>query len=303
MKDSAKTLSICIPTRNRVNILESTLNSIYNEDPDERDFEVVIYDTSDGEEVYDMIIDRFNKTNLVYKKGENKGYLNLIEALKLGKGDYLKLHNDYSSFVRGSLKELINVIRSCKVEKPLLIFTNGLIKGRRNRFNSFDSFLYHVSYHSTWSSMFGVWKADWEQLKHVSYNKMFPHTSLLFEMSFKKGYRVENKYLFGNQKVENKGGYNLFDTFAIDFLNMVEELKKASKITDKTFRHIKKDMLVNFFVHWYAETRLLKNAYTFGLDGIREAMKVHYSDWEYRSMIILAYFRALAVFIKRAVFK
>jgi hypothetical protein len=37
--------------------------------------------------------------------------MNSINALKLGEGEFLKLHNNYTMFVKDGLKELLNFIK------------------------------------------------------------------------------------------------------------------------------------------------------------------------------------------------
>ena len=90
-------VSICIPTYGRVEILKNTLDSIFSQCVESAKFEVCISDNSPTDETEQMLKLYFSdKTNLVYSKSTSEGFINSIEALKLGDGKFLKLHNNYT---------------------------------------------------------------------------------------------------------------------------------------------------------------------------------------------------------------
>ena len=291
-------LSICIPTRGRNEILKNTLTSIFNSDVARFVYEVVIYDSSDDDNSAD-ILKAFPYNNLTYKRGENKGFLNPIQALKMGKGQFLKLQNDYCKFNKDGLRDMINLIRMSLTNKPLLFFPNkSLKKIQVKECPTFDNFLYNVTFYSSWSSAFGIWKNDFEQLQDTNINPMFPHTSLLFALTNKQSYLIDNNELFDTQEVNKKGGYDLFETFAVIYLQMLEDCLNKKQITAATFKHIKYDMLKNFFSLWYCNTKILKNQYTFTSAQIKTSMNVYYSNLYYYSMFPLAYAHALKQALK-----
>jgi len=286
-------LSICIPTRGRVEVIRNTLNSIYKSDAKLSEYEVVIYDSSENDELSTLLRLEYNFPNLVYKKGENRGFLNIISALELGKGMLLKLQNDYSEFKNGSLIKLLEIIRNYKKTKPLLFFGNLSLKNIQvKEYKSFDEFIYELSYYSTWSTSFSIWNSDFHYCTDINVNTMFPHTSLLFEQNQKDLYVINNEELFSNQNISKKGGYNLFNTFAVVYLKMLEDIYNENLISIKTFNHIKSDLYYNFLIDWYYKTKIQKNEYTFDLLEIKKSMNVYYSSMAYTKMIVLAYMQA-----------
>lgn len=295
---SKKILSICIPTRGRGEILLRTLDSILKSDVEPSLYEVVVYDSSD-DNALNTEIEKWDFEQLRYVRGENNGYLNLITALKLGEGAYLKLHNDYSLFNEGALALMIKQLQVCIDEKPMLIFTSESVKLNSFEFNTFNELLFNLSFHSTWANIFGVWKDDFERLKNLEKEPMFPHTSILFAITEKSSYRVNNQPLFRNQEVLIKGGYNLFHVFGVIYINMLVELYNSGKITLKTLNHIKSDMLYNFFVPWYSQTKILPNSYTFALSELKKSMRTHYSAAAYLQIQYLAYHMAFKVTVKK----
>ncbi len=292
-------LSICIPTRGRIQILKKTLESIFSSTINLNECEIVIYDSSDDQELEINIHKWYAFPNLVYQKGPNHGYLNLISALKLGTGSFLKLHNDYSEMTEGSLLAIINQIKSVIQSRPTIFFSNGMLKNLDTDVNlDFNDFLYKVSFFSSWSNAFGIWKTDFESLRNGDIEKMFPHCSYLFALN-KKKFVINNKPLFFNHEIAGKGGYNLFETFAGVFLGMLKKNLDNGYISEKTFRHIKYDMLRNFFVVWYCNTVILDKGFSYGLENIKKSMLVHYSNLQYNLMLTLAYCKASLHLIRK----
>ena len=294
-----KLLSICIPTRGRVSILEMTLDSIFNSKVELSEYEVIIYDSSDNDELSDLIALKYNYPNLIHKKGKNNGFYNLISALELGNGKFLKLHNYYTSFYEHSLEIMLQCIKADLLGQSVLFFSNGSLKMKTIKsFGSFDDFLYEISYFSSWSTAFGIWKSDFDKVKNFELNPMFPHTSLLFKLYGKKSYLVNDEELFENQDVSKKGGYNLFETFAVTYLKMVENLLIEKQISTKTFDFIKSNLYHKFLIEWYFLTKIQRNEYTFDLSNIKKSMLVYYSALLYYRMVLIAYFRAFKNLVK-----
>lgn len=290
---NSKLLSICIPTRGRAEILLHTVKSIYESKVDLSTFEVIIYDSSGNNELQINLNRNFPHNNLIYKVGNNDGFMNLIHALNLGSGTFLKLHNDYSLFSIGSLERLLIVINENRQRKPSIFFSNGNISQHAGKqFLSFNDFLYTASYYTSWSTAFGIWNSDFANLKGISLSPMFPHTNLLFALSdIKKDFIINNYLLFTNQIISKKGGYDFFKTFSIDYLQLVEQCLIENKITKDTFLHIKKDLFKNFLMIWYRKTVLEKNDYTYSLVGIKKSLKFYYSNSAYYYMISVTKFQ------------
>lgn len=287
-------LSICIPTNGRVNVLMETLDSIYSSSADLTVFEVVIYDSSNVAILQDSLLKKYSYKNLHYYHGENMGYLNLFTVLNYGKGDFLKLHNDYSVFQEGALLKLIDDVARYRFEKPLLFFSNSKLKlPNYSSFNSYNEFIFNASYYVTWSTCFGIWKSDFALLKTTSLEPMFPHTSLLFKMQFKDNYIIINEERFYNRDIKTKGGYNLFETFAVRFIKMLNDLFTENHITEHTLQHVKSHIFWNFFVVWYLNLRILKNQYNFDSSNIKEHIQSFYPKRYFCYMVFFAYCRLI----------
>lgn len=250
--DKQPLLSICIPTFKREYLIESLINGIYNQNCDNSLFEVCITDNSDTDETADLIKEKYSGVeNLHYKKVKCEGFRNSVEALKLGNGKFLKLHNDYSMFCEGSLQKIIDSVRDNLNTKPVIFYT---LRGNDSveKYDNFNSFMNAANYLTTWSTSFSIWKDDFDKImaSGLECNYMYPHTSLLFAESYKKEFLVDNYNYFYNVQPKNKGGYkgksgyNLLDNFVRIYLTMVDEdLVSKKLITDKTKRKIQNNIL------------------------------------------------------------
>ena len=271
-------LSICIPTYKRPEIIRELLISINKQNVDHKYYEIRITDNSETDETKEIIEKEFsNVDNLYYKKTYCKGFYNSIEALKFGTGEFLKLHNDYSLFLPGSLDKMIQRVRSFEYEKPQLFFALGSLRRIREleEFDDYASFLDCVTYFETWSSSFAMWKCDFDRIveEGIVPDVMFPHTSFLHRVADKSKFVVDNFKYVKNIEPKKKGGYNLIDNFVRIYLTMVEEdLLQKNYITRPLYKKVENDIL-KFCAGWYYTTLEKPEKYTFSFD---DAEKIIY---------------------------
>lgn len=296
-------LSICIPTNGRIEIVKNTLDSIYNNcTVPFSEFEVVFSDNSTNDELISLLDEYKEYPNIIYEKSTCEGFLNSINALKMGSGLFLKLHNNYTMFTVGGLSELVSLIKLGEINKPLVFFKNFGKKGISN-YSSFDSFCADLSFWNSWSTGFSVWKEDLDKISDWKVNKMFPHTSLLMLQYSKEEFSINDEIYFINQDVPKKGGYNLFRVFAVDYLTILEVAQSDNIISTKTFKKIKKDLFFNFLISWYRNTMISKNTYTFYLEDIKGSMSVYYGASGFYKLKFLSYVYFYISKLKRIFFK
>lgn len=270
-------LSICIPTYKRAQLLRKTLNSIYAQNVDHKLFEVCISDDSPDDETKNMIENEFSSIdNLVYQKIPDLGY-NIVEALKLGKGEFLKCQNDYAIFKEGSLQKIINLISSNLEDKPILYFGLKSVKTNSEiqEFNNFNDFISCIDLMATFLSSNGLWKEDFNicNSNNIELVQAFPHTTYLFNCSFKTSIIVDNYDYFVNQDLKTKGGYNLPQFFVQEFLNLADKtLFTKSLITKKTREKLEIN-IIQFVANWYLTTKIEHNKYKFKFDDCEKIIK------------------------------
>lgn len=262
-------LSICIPTYNRPLILKEVLESIFSQNVDTSLYEVCVSDNAKSDENEEMIKTFFPKQqNLVYKRSTCEGFMNSIEALKLGCGQFLKLNNDTGKFRPNALECMLEKIKKYdNNQQPVLFFSMANEKNEESMlkiYTSFDDFLFNVSYWSTWSSAFCIQKNNFEKIiqRNIEIDKMFPHTSFLFALTDAEEYVVDDFKYIDTIEVNKKGGYNLTETFGVRYIDMVKKLYENKFISKFTLKKIKKD-IAHFIVIWYVKCRKNSDRYMF----------------------------------------
>ena len=289
MNISHPIISLCIPTNGATHWVIPTVENIYQQDCSYNVFEVVVVDNAKSEELKKKI-EAFSLPNLRYIESDANGFENQIFALEQGKGLFCKLYNHRLLLKKGVLKKMIAFIELFEKEKPILFFSQGSSSYNKEYYEipNFETFVRKLSYWTSWRGGIGIWYDDIPKIKKISFDKMFPCTSLLFDI------RKESKYVIWNVKFDvqqdekGKGGYNLFETFAIGFLDIINDLRKQKRISIDTFNLVRND-LFKYLCSWYYKIIVKKGKYTFDTSNIKQSMSIYYSPWQYKKMIIHAH--------------
>lgn len=275
-------LSICIPCYGRVEYVRRTLNSIFKENDDVslEEYEVIISD-NDPRKAIEALTREFHVSNLKYFNTQCEGFMNSYHVLTYASGEFLKLHNSQTIFRKGSLKRMIQEIKSAREKKSLIFYTNGLLgKLKSIQFDSFESFMYSLSYWSSWSNGFCIWKEDFNNIGNIKLNKLFPHTSIFLTQHHASSYIINDQVLFNVQRIPKRGGHNKFEAFTIEYPSLIDKCFKEGYISLKCKQHIIKDIMYNFL------PSLLFNKYiarieTFDSSGFRQNIKKYFPHYAY----------------------
>ncbi|RQM70163.1 glycosyltransferase [Aeromonas jandaei] len=299
-------LSICIPTTDgRAAVLDGTLKSILDSNiaPNSYTYEVVISDNSHKGEAYDVARKYLTLgLNVKYYKSKERTFYNIIESLKLSRGAFIKLHNDYSIFNRGELLKMLEFVDKHNITKEQILFTNGELDfNGYQRFTNFNDFIKKSSYWHTWASGFSIWRNDFEKLDCSKDNldPNFPHVSLLFANNNKKDFIINNSAIFTGQFVKGKGGYNIFKLFCVDYPDMLVGLINRGLITQKTYRAILVDLRNDFIPLWLSASVYSSNGLTFDNAGYEENLKHVYGRFDLALIKAISVKHYLRSYIKR----
>lgn len=285
--NSQPILSLCLPTNGAIHWVIPTLEGVYSQGVDNSLFEVVITDNGENSKLSDAI-QQFDYPNLRYIQTNDSGFLNLITALKLGKGLYCKMLNHRTVLVKGALQTMIDTIEQYKEEKPILYFSDGnLEEPEIIECENLDGFVRTMHYWTTWSGGVGVWQEDLGELEGIKLNDLFPQSALMF------GIRSESKYLICNRKFQNmqdedgKGGYDLFYAFAVEFPNIWGDLLRERRITQETYDYVMKRMY-GFIYNLYNQEVLHKSNHTFIIQNVANSIMVNYGLKGYLEILLKA---------------
>ena len=87
-----------------------------------------------------------------------------------------------------------------------------------------------------------------------------------------------------------KGGYDLYKTFGVIFLDIMNGLRIDHRVTYDTFIKVKKDLFI-FLRGLYLSEAILPTNRTFILKNIRQSMNVYYGSNDYIRMVVGAWLR------------
>lgn len=290
--DKQPILSLCIPTNGAVEWILPVIESIYSQGYDNEKFEVVITDNGKDSPLPAHIAN-MNYPNLRYKQTTDEGFLNLVSCLKEGKGLFCKMINHRSVMLPGSIFQMVSLIEKYKDSQPIIYCASGNcnMSGDILECKNTDAFVSSLSYWCSWSGGIGFWQRDILRLGEIELNEMFPNASLLFGVRINASYVIWNKVFQNMESDAGKGGYDLFYTFGVVFLDIINELRTQMRITSKTFIFVKRD-LYHFLCDLYLNEVILPTKHTFIIKNIKESLSIYYGIYCYRKMVLMGYMKA-----------
>jgi abequosyltransferase len=298
-----KLLSICIPTYNRCQILDETLNKLFS-NPEFNDelIEVIVSDNCSTDNTNEVVL-KYPQVKY-FRNDHNIGTYNFTVVTSYANGKYVKIFNDTFSFNDLQLGWFLNkIIQHENDNKNLFFYPKSFSNSIRSvQINSINDLFKHCSFHTTWSITTGFWKNDFEliETKNNYTELLFPQ--LWWMYSIVKNGKDTIIYFQDLIHVETpikKGGYNLFKTFVEDYLFIV----KNEKIGFTTYE-IEKYRLCKYFIYtWLSNLFILNNNnFTFDSKGFLKILlkKYWYEPYFYPMLIFFCIKKFKVLLIKLA---
>jgi abequosyltransferase len=267
-------LSICIPTYNRAEYLNITLQSIVSQQVFQTtsDVEIVISDNcsvDNTREIVDTYIKQFGDKIIYHRNKENIVDKNFEMVLSKGNGLYLKLNNDTLTHTQNTLNCILCDVNNSLVSKNILFFLNqGLDQHDSMLCNNLNEFIDRAAYFGTWIGSFGIWKDDFEKLDNFSRHAklLLTQTDVLYRMIDKRNkVYVNNDLIFISQdaQIKQKGGYDLLTVFLENHTYILKEYLNENKITKQTFNSFTIKLLLIFFRKYLVLSSLYPDKFNF----------------------------------------
>lgn len=282
-KMTSPLLSLCIPTNGIIELIFPVLASIYSQtEVDLSLYEVVVMDNGDNPEFKAKIKEFAGlHKNLVYRETDKKGFLSESECYKVASGEFIKFINHRTKLLPNTISYFMEFIKKNEGEKPCVYFANGVvpkIKGSQE-YSDFDSYVRNLHIWSSWSTGMGFWKEDFDRIPKVTeFNELFPHTTILFNERNKSKYIIDNNVLLDEIHIShaNKGKYNLFYAFAVEYPAIICDLLRDGSISTSTFLSVKKDAF-KFIKGLYLDFVILKHKCSYDLAGRKKSVNVFFN--------------------------
>lgn len=269
-------VSICIPTYNRVDALKRCVDSIVrNKYYNPESIEIVISDncSTDETQTYIQSLVINNNYNILYNRNESNigGDMNFIKVLSIAHGDFVKLHNDYSSFTEDGLGFLLDTVKLYKPSKTLLFFS---IREKEPfsyiKCKDMNEFLDATATDVSWIGSYGFWAEDFEGLesKDRMLKSKFMQVDWILRLIKRKGSSVVCcGWLTSKMPLTTKhGGYNFVQLFTQSFPSLFPPYIESGDITPATFERLMKRLLV-MLLRWIFRLKFNKQEYSYETSG------------------------------------
>lgn len=283
-------LSICIPTNGVSRWVVPTVRQIYSLGTDNDIFEVVVADNAPNKEMDAAMVEFLKYPNFRYVKTEAKGFYNIVENFVQARGDFMIKINHRCLLLKGSIERIYKLGCDYIDKKPLVYLSNGILKeNRRMEFDSFDGYLRKLSYWSSLSEGLFFWKEDILDVPNIKFAPMSPNVSLMFNSKSKDLFVIDDIKFGGAQDSTGKYGYDLFNTFAVLFLDLVNQVRIEGYLSKDGFIQIKKDLFQWLCEFYYLMDVKGENG-NYIISDVKKNMSVYYSKYDYWYMFLYSWF-------------
>ncbi|TDO21969.1 glycosyltransferase family 2 protein [Pedobacter duraquae] len=278
-------LSICIPTYNRADILDSTLKRLFDNPEFMSDcVEVVVSDNGSTDHTREVV----SKYPLVryYCNTENIRDLNFSKVLSFGRGKYIKLFNDTLNFNAGVLTKILRCIETNSSEEKNIFFYDKMFLNKTGvkEVDSAEAFINEVSFYSTWIANFGCWRSEF---RNIPDKDRYVHLQLAqVDWSYRIVKNGQSTMIFFGEyyditTVENKGGYNVFDVFVRKYLFIIHK----QNLSLFSYEREKFRLCYHFVYPWIIKLYITDiNTFSFSIEG---AFKTIFAKYWYEPYFYL----------------
>ena len=302
MENKQPLLSICIPTRNRADVLKLCLKSIVEDPAFSDEIEVLVSDNCSTDNTEDTVLSYSVKyQNIKYFKNDTDvgADRNILLSLERGTGAFLKINNDYSAFKEGTLTFLLNEIKENLEEKPVLYFHKGDGPQVKEIITDFNEIFKKEKWAMSWIGCYGYWKEDFQNFEERDrrIDTMFQQIDW-FIRSFKKKKKVVylSKDLTTRLPFKVKqGGYNFIEVHTRNFLTQFEELVPQGMLQESTIEYVKRESLLPAMTSWLIKLKMAnKGRFSYDNKNGLRILKREFGKYSwYRNVLIKSMLKAV----------
>lgn len=287
-------VSICIPTYNRSDCLEQTLQStICQAEFLDGRVEIVISDnasTDETENVGELYSKKYSGIHY-YRNNQNVADKNFPIALSRANGKLRKLNNDTAVLDPDALSYLCEMEQNYETKRPLLFFSNGFITDCNEAYVNdqildFSSFMKTVSYWITWIASFSLWDTDCENIA-TDFNdcelRLWQVKKICEIGSAKDSVVICNQHIINSIAPPKKDiGYGLYHVFYENYFKIIDPYVKNGNLSQETRDYLEKDLLFNFFTDWIIKWEMSNKDFQYSeTENLKKLVFNQYKDKPY----------------------
>lgn len=296
-------LSICIPTWNRAKFLRLSLESFLEQlrGVDRQEVELFVSDNCSDDET-PMVVEEYIQKGLpiTYNRNEeNVGAAgNFVKCMQWASGKYIYLLGDDDILEDDALIYLLDAIRNNDyglihihefkdITEEMKVYTNP------------ESFLNQISYWITFMSG-SIFRKDVvgqiNPSKYVGTHLLQMPFYIASALSRKENLIINKGILKSGLDSGNNGGYNLYEVFVKNYLDIWKEFVDSGHISLSLYKAIKKDIYVKFIVGFNymllvqhknvkdEDSPYIGNRQGFKIAGAKEILEEYYGEEWYHKL-------------------
>lgn len=253
MQEKQPLLSICIPTYNRAECLQKSIESIICQPEFQNgDVEIAISDnasTDDTEALGRSYADRF--PNISYHRqavGTPIPDMNFPLVLSYGTGVLRKLSNDNSVYKTDALRFLCGTVRMNMDRRPVMFFRNSKDAPIDVPRLGFEAFVYQCSYFMTWIGGYSAWD---HECVDIAYDTEYCRTHLwqveriLRFLPISGGKFYTKIFCGGLPRAKRKKDltFGVFQTYYNNYFQLIQPYYDKGMLSKECMDFLKKDLL------------------------------------------------------------
>ena len=292
-------LSICIPTWNRAKILDISLKNFLDQIKDVNLSELELYVSDNcSEDETEQVVKKYISQGLpiTYNRNhENIGAArNFIKCMEWASGKYILLLGDDDIFKPRAIKYLLDIIRD-KDYGLIHIHHYDNISKEICEYEKVEDFYKQVSFWFTFMSGC-IFRKEVVQIVDSS---KYVKTHLLQMPYYLLSATYANNLIVNKQLMEtgidssNNGGYNFYEVFVKNYLNIWSELIDRNLLSLNAFEYIKKDIYIHFIIRFNyrllvrhknvmpEDKEFIGNRKGLKIAGAKEILEKYYGGYSY----------------------
>lgn len=277
-------LSICIPTYNRKNYLQNTLDSIISQKIfTSGQIEIIVSDNASIDGTEEMVQQFIASSPYIryYRNETNEGVnVNIYKALNYGTGLYRKICNDTYVFNEASLGWMVESIKLNASEKPFILFSNTHLTSNEDsiKVDNLDQFVRIVSYNLTNDTVVGFWDNELPSITLKDTSTWFWGIHAILKIvNLKKNVIIYNFELYTVAVPKNKDlTYGLIKVFYKAYFKCFEPYI-GKEIQNTTYQKERRKLLYTFFLLWFVNKDTSTN-FRFSQDDTIQNLRIAYDS-------------------------
>lgn len=275
-------LSICIPTYNRSKALEGNLKALSIQIIDkELPIELIVSDNCSTDDT-SSVVEKYLKNGLSINYIKNSTNLgmdgNFAQCYRKAIGKYVLVLGDDDYLIDGKLEKLLDYLKDSDYGLVHLK-TDSKSTMSSEIFNNSEVYLKNISYWITYITSNVV---NSKYIKDYNFEKYFG-TYLTIVPLYISAAILNKENLLIHERIfkdgidsKSNGGYNFFEVFIVNYLNIWKDFQNRNKISNYLFNWIKRDILKFFLIRNAYSLLVEKNKNNYILENSISNFKKYY---------------------------